>query len=270
MTTQIKDDGSAWWSSSPEPMPQAANDAAGLEGVRLVLVDDDEIFREAAVLELTARGFAVTAFADGPEMLRHLERGNEADLAVLDWRLPGMSGLDLLAEMRERGIDLSVVFLTGLPATGYECAALDHGAVDFVDKSRGADVLVKRLRLAVEASRSRQPRSDASELRVGRLTLRIKVGRACWDDADVGLTVTEFNILRLLAGQAGEYMTYRALYDCVHREGFVAGSGEEGFRTNVRSSMKRIRNKFRALDHDFDEIENFPGFGYRWRGGAKG
>ena len=49
------------------------------------------------------------------------------------------------------------------------------------------------------------------------------------------------------------------------RRGFVAGSGPDGYRANVRTFMKRIRQKFRELDEDFDEIENYPGFGYRWR-----
>jgi two-component system response regulator ChvI len=51
----------------------------------------------------------------------------------------------------------------------------------------------------------------------------------------------------------------------VHHCGFIAGSGEDGYRTNVRSSVKRIRNKFRAIDADFQEIENFAAFGYCWR-----
>ncbi len=83
--------------------------------------------------------------------------------------------------------------------------------------------------------------------------------------ADVDLTLTEYNIVHRLAEQIGDYVSYRAIYDCVHHAGFIAGNGDDGYRTNVRSSMKRIRNKFRAIDADFVEIENFPAFGYRWR-----
>ncbi|MEE8506106.1 MAG: helix-turn-helix domain-containing protein, partial [Kiloniellales bacterium] len=46
---------------------------------------------------------------------------------------------------------------------------------------------------------------------------------------------------------------------------FAAGYGSEGFRANVRSFIKRIRKKFRDVDSDFDRIDNYPGFGYRWR-----
>ena len=45
----------------------------------------------------------------------------------------------------------------------------------------------------------------------------------------------------------------------------MAGYGPEGYRANVRSFIKRIRKKFRELDAEFDQIENYPGFGYRWR-----
>jgi two-component system response regulator ChvI len=60
-------------------------------------------------------------------------------------------------------------------------------------------------------------------------------------------------------------MTYQAIYDRLRYKGFIAGSGGLGYRTNVRSAIKRIRNKFRACDLGFDDIENYAGFGYCWR-----
>jgi two-component system response regulator ChvI len=60
-------------------------------------------------------------------------------------------------------------------------------------------------------------------------------------------------------------MTDRALYDRLTYEGFIARTGEDGYRANVRSAIKRVRNKFRACDPAFDEIENYTGFGYCWR-----
>lgn len=59
-------------------------------------------------------------------------------------------------------------------------------------------------------------------------------------------------------------MTYRAIYDRLHYEGFIAGSGEHGYRANVRSAIKRIRNKFRDFDPGFGEIVNYTAFGYCW------
>ena len=54
----------------------------------------------------------------------------------------------------------------------------------------------------------------------------------------------------------------------VRGKDFAAGYGAEGFRANVRSFIKRIRKKFREVDPEFETIDNYPGFGYRWRDAA--
>ena len=69
----------------------------------------------------------------------------------------------------------------------------------------------------------------------------------------------------MLVSDVGQYKTYRAIYDRLHYVGFIAGSGSDGYRANVRSVIKRIRNKLRAIDPAFDEIESYTGFGYCWR-----
>ena len=71
-------------------------------------------------------------------------------------------------------------------------------------------------------------------------------------------------MIECLVDRAGNDVSYRSLYDIVHGEGFSAGAGEIGYRTNVRAFIKRIRQKFRDADAEFSHIENYPGFGYRW------
>jgi two-component system response regulator ChvI len=68
-----------------------------------------------------------------------------------------------------------------------------------------------------------------------------------------------------MASRPGHFFTYRAIYDRLRHEGFVAGEGPRGHWANVRSAIKRLRNKFRGFDPAFDEIENYSAFGYRWR-----
>jgi two-component system response regulator ChvI len=79
----------------------------------VVLVDDDELYREALSADLADRGFAVSCFADGPSFLEAMNNGLAAEVALLDWGLPKMSGFEVLGAMRARGSDLPVVFLTG-------------------------------------------------------------------------------------------------------------------------------------------------------------
>lgn len=256
--------GNAVSSSSPSSVSPAA------QGARLVLVDDDDLFRESLGLNLLDEGFAVTSFSNGPSALEWFDRGSEADVVLLDWRMPGMNGLEVLRALRERGSPVPVIFLTVLSEDIYEEAALAGGAVDFIDKSRRLSILLRRLKLIIEGTRP-VPEAPPSEkqapgdrIRLGKLELRFDINRASWDEKVLDLTLTEFKIVALLAMRTGEDVSYRELYDLVHGKDFIAGYGSEGFRANVRTFIKRIRKKFRDVDANFDHIENYAGFGYRW------
>jgi two-component system response regulator ChvI len=262
MNTILELNNIALQNSAPLSLPIERGDNAQ---VRLVLVDDDDDYREAAGCELGDYGFDVTDFSDGRPLLDYFAAGNDAEVIVLDWNLPTVNGIDLLPQLRRQGVVIPVIILTALSGTTYEMTALDRGALDFIDKSRGIPVLAKRARLIAEASKQRPETPPEDVVEHGGLALRPRLSRAYWRGIDVGLTVTEFNIVRRLVENAGDHVSYRAIYDCVHYTGFIAGSGEDGYRTNVRSSVKRIRNKFRAIDADFMEIENFTAFGYCWK-----
>lgn len=269
MTTLPSESVTAWRDSTPvSPPTEIAGEAAAAlpvgDRVRLAMVDDDDDYREAMAAELENLGFLVTSWSDGPSLIAAFAGGVEADVIVLDWKLQASLGIDLLPQLRRRGIMLPVIFLTGMPATTYESLALERGALDFVDKSRGAAILARRIRLIAEARKTAGDVPPEDVIEQGRLQLRPRVSRAYWDGIDVNLTITEFNIVHLLLRRLGDYVSYREIYDCVHRTGFIAGSGEDGYRANVRSSVKRIRNKFRSIDAEFSEIENFPAFGYSW------
>jgi len=241
----------------------------------LLLVDDDDLFRESLGLNLIDEGYTVTSFDNGREALAFLEGGGSADVMLLDWRMPQLTGIDVLRRIRRSGIAIPVIFLTVLSDDIYEEAALAGGAVDFIDKSRRLPILIRRLQLITEGTRpaadaaaestsERAGATPAGILRLGRLELRYDTGRAFWAGRPTDLTLTEFKILALLAERAGRDVGYREIYDLVHGKDFIAGHGAEGYRANVRTFIKRIRKKFRDGDPDFDRIDNYPGFGYRW------
>jgi two-component system response regulator ChvI len=232
----------------------------------LLLVDDDDLFRESLGLNLIDEGYEVTSFDNGRDALAFLEEGGGADAMLLDWRMPQLTGIEVLRRMRGRGVTIPVIFLTALSDDIYEEAALAGGAVDFIDKSRRLPILVKRLQLITDGSR---PAADPEPTRpeqmtLGRLELRFDISRAIWAEKTIDLTLTEFKILALLAEKAGQDVGYREIYDLVHGKDFVAGHGAEGYRANVRTFIKRIRKKFRDRDPHFDHIQNYAGFGYRW------
>jgi two-component system response regulator ChvI len=235
-------------------------------GIRVLLFDGDPIHRETLTDELSKQGFVVQSFGDGDALLGALRTAVDIDVIVV---LLKISGIDLLVKLHRQGVNVPVVLLTRRALPSHECLALDKGAVDVICTSRGSDVLVRRLKNAVKASkRTDQPQGDGSMI-CGKLLLRPDIGRAYWQDVDLGFTLGEYNVVHLLASNVGRYTPYRAIYDRLHYEGFIAGNGADGYRANVRSAIKRIRNKFRDLDPTFDKIENYTGFGYCWRKDAR-
>lgn len=246
---------------APEMVPPLLSYAEPDPPIHVVVVDEDDSFRDTLSNELEARGFSVTTFADGPSVLEAIDSLAVADLIVLDWNHTSSPGLTLLHQLRRAGIATPVVFLTRRSLASNECVALENGAIDFIEKSRGHSILAYRLRIA----RRKVPAAQRDKtFTLGALQLRPQVSRALWAGTDLDLTVGEFKIVALLAANAGHHVTYRGLYDVLHYRGFIGGCGESGYKINVRSAIRRIRRKFEALDPAFDRIQNYTAFGYIW------
>lgn len=243
-------------------------------GSRILLVDDDDMFRESLGLNLSDSGFEVSSINDGEEALRLMKEADPFDLVLLDWKMPSLSGGEVLKRMRAADLNTPVILLTSLSDQIYEEAALQGGAVDFVEKSRSFLILKKRIELILggskgETATAAMPASDGT-IEYGKLTLNVESCRAFWSGQQVDLTLTEFAMVRRLVENAGKDVRYRDLYDLLRGEDFAAGQGTDGYRANVRAFIKRIRRKFERIDAEFDEIETYPGFGYRWADGAAG
>jgi two-component system response regulator ChvI len=244
----------------PEEEPSA--EAPGPAGsAQLILIDEDGHYREALEVELGDEGFAVHSFGDKQSMLTAVADGLRADVIVLNWDSNGIGELgDLAARLNG-----PIVIMSDRNYPVLEKWALERGAADFIDKARGSGVLAARLRRLVTQNRT-APKSVPSKETVtyGRLTLRPATNRAYWDDVDVNLTMAEFKVVSLLVSNAGSFVTYRQIYDCMRYQGFISGHGEDGYRANVRSGIRRVRSKFKAVCGDFNEIQNFQSLGYRW------
>ncbi|RMD63649.1 MAG: DNA-binding response regulator [Alphaproteobacteria bacterium] len=236
---------------------------------RVVIVDDDDLFRESLGLNLAEEGYDVVDFPNGESVLAYFEDGNDADAVLLDWRMPGLDGLGVLRRLREARNPTPVIFLTMLSDDLYEEEALRWGAVDFIDKSRRLPIILGRLKLITEGTKRLTGEGGDDQttgvLARGPLELHLDIHRAFWRGRQVDLTLSEFAIVHFMVAQVERDVTYRQIYDIVRGKDFVAGYGAEGYRANVRSFIKRIRKKFRDVDPDFDRIDNYPGFGYRWR-----
>ena len=234
---------------------------------RIALVDDDAVFLRALAVNLRAAGYEAVCFEDPKQALAALRQGTAPDACILDWYMPGLDGLALLKQLREHGASMPVLFLTSHGGPIFEEAALDAGAADFVDKTRGPAIILHRLALALTRRTEADPTQSGpiqADLQVGELTLSRASKRASWRGHAVPLSRNEFDVVTMLAESADQDVGYRQIYDVVRGNGFFAGQGDDGYRANVRAMVKRIRHKFVQLDPDFAAVRNYPGFGYRW------
>ena len=176
----------------------------------------------------------------------------DADIVVVDRSLPGTWN-----PLNTQKANAPVVFINGLASP-----QADYGS-DVINGCIDANTSLSALKLA--ATFVERGKVEPAEEVMTCGNLKLHGARAFWNGVDLGLTIGEYKIVELLASRPGHFFTYRAIYDRLRHEGFVAGEGPRGHWANVRSAIKRIRNKFRTFDSAFDEIENYTGFGYGWR-----
>lgn len=200
----------------------------------------------------------VARFSSAFELVAAFRRGETSDVVLLDWNM-GTAASDLLRELNRAQTRVPVAMV--IHSEG------DSGAADDSSEAGGHDQLLARVRLVAEMLRA--PDGEASRRAAPStptaLRLDTKTCQAFWKGGPVNLTITEFNIVSLFAKRVGENLSYREIYDIVHGPGFCAGDGVNGYQTNVRSLIKRIRQKFHEVDESFADIENHRGYGYRWR-----
>jgi two-component system response regulator ChvI len=253
-------------------LPQISRPKSGAtpnvtQSARVLVVDEDDEFGRSLSVHLANCGFDALACTGGQAALEFVANGERADAIVMNGRIPDANSLRVLRDLRQSGIT-PVIFLTETADEArVEGKALENGAVDIVQKSRRLSGLARRIQVIVEAVRGisgHPPQEKPQSLRVGSLELRFDIKRARWAGQTIEFTLNEFRLLSQLATKPGEDVSYRELYDLVHRRGFVAGQGIDGYRSNVRTFIKRIRKKFRKVHPTFNQIQNYGGFGYRW------
>lgn len=231
------------------------------------IVDDDPLFRETLAGNLQDAGYQVVEWPDGESFLAGFGVAPVPALLLLDWKMPGLNGIDVLRQMRAQASEPPVIFLTVLSEQIFEEAALLGGAVDFIEKSRSFTIVAKRIELILASRRGGEGEVAAvTTLTVGELALDLDSRRARWKGAALDLTLSEFALVHALAARAGRDVSYRELHEACRGRGFHAGAGADGYRTNIRAAIKRVREKFKTVDADFDRIGNYPGFGYNWGG----
>jgi DNA-binding NtrC family response regulator len=133
-----------------------------MKGLRVLIVDDEEGFRETLAARLQFRDLLSDTATDGAEALEFVEKQVEPDVMVLDLRLPGMDGLEVLRQTKQAYPDIEVIVLTGYGTPAAEAKARQLGAFDYLQKPVTIDVLSEKIKSAYRRKLERTAAPAAS------------------------------------------------------------------------------------------------------------
>jgi two-component system, OmpR family, response regulator CpxR len=175
----------------------------------ILLVDDDTELSDMISEYLQLEGLAVTAIATGTQGLRHAVQ-EDYDIIVLDVMLPGLSGFDVLRQLRESGSRTPVLMLTARGDDVDRIVGLEMGADDYLSKPFNPRELLARLR-AILRRTNETGVDEPAEIDTGPFRVNIKRREAWKNDEPLKLTNAEFTILLTLMRSAGEVVSREAL-----------------------------------------------------------
>jgi len=225
---------------------------------KIVLVDDDRNITTSVSMALEAEGFSVKIFNDGEAGLKGIEDENP-DLAVLDVKMPRMDGFELLENIRKDNQTLPVIFLTSKDDEIDQVVGLRMGADDYITKPFSQRLLIERIRTLLRRQKLQTesaPKSQSIDL--GDIVLDDDRYLCAWKDKPVPLTVTEYLLVKTLAQHPGHVKSRDQLIEAAYGETIYVDD-----RT-IDSHIKRVRQKFKKIDSNFDRIDAVYGAGYRF------
>ena len=225
----------------------------------IALVDDDRNILTSISMALENEGFKVQTYIDAETALVGISR-NPPDLAVIDIKMPGMDGEELLKRLRKK-TSIPILFLTSKDEEVDELLGLKLGADDFIKKSGGFSIKVLIERIRVQLRKKTNIIEDTKNLiRHGKLVLDPSQLECMWNGKSLPekLTTTEFLIVKELAKRPGIIKERAQLMDIAYKD-----NNDIEDRT-IDSHVKRIRKKFKKVDQSFSAIETRYGSGYRW------
>jgi two-component system, OmpR family, KDP operon response regulator KdpE len=224
------------------------------DGACILIVDDEPQIRKFLRISLAAHGYAVVEAARGEDGIAKCAADQPA-LVILDLGLPDLDGRRVIKRIREWS-EVPIIVLSVRAAEQEKVAALDAGANDYLTKPFGIAELLARVRAALRARRGDE--DDQTEIVAGDLVVNIPDRRVKVAGREVKLTRKEFDLLRLLAQNAGRIVTHREIL----RQ--LWGPAHEEETHYLRIYVGHIRQKLGDDPTNPRYIENEPGVGYRF------
>jgi two-component system response regulator RegX3 len=222
---------------------------------RILLVEDEESYREPLTYQLTREGFEVVAVATGTDALVEFDRAG-ADLVLLDLMLPGLSGVEVCRELRQRSA-VPVIMLTAKDGEIDKVVGLELGADDYVTKPYSFRELLARIRAVLRRGAESIDALTPAVLSVGRIRMDTDRHVVTIDGAEVALPLREFELLELLLRNPDRVLTRGQLIDRVWGADYV------GDTKTLDVHVKRIRAKIEVDPVNPQVLVTVRGLGYK-------
>ncbi len=219
----------------------------------ILLVEDEIKLARFIELELQSEGYRVTVAHDGMSGLS-LVRESEPDLAILDWMMPGLTGVELCRRLRSTGIKIPVILLTAKDEVGDRVTGLDAGADDYLVKPFSIEELLARIR----AHLRRTQEADTDLLQFEDLSLNRRTREVHRGQRSIELTAKEFDLLQYLMSHPRQVFTREQILENIWGYDFLGDSNI------IEVYVRYLRLK---LEHDSEKrlIHTARGVGYSLR-----
>jgi len=229
----------------------------------ILVVEDDPALAELLRYNLARDGFAVTIASDGDAALAAVEQ-NPPDLVVLDWMIPGLSGVEVCRRLRRRDATraMPIIMVTARGEETDRIEGLESGADDYVVKPFSPGELAARIR-AVLRRTGASPGTDAEVIEAGGVRLDLARHRVARQGRDIHLGPTEIRLLRVLMENPGRVFGREQILDRVW------GRDIHVELRTVDAHVRRLRKALNAFG-GADVIRTVRGTGYAFESDAAG
>jgi two-component system, OmpR family, response regulator RegX3 len=221
---------------------------------RVLVVEDEDSYREALAYMLTKEGFQVSQAADGAAGLLEFDRAG-ADLVLLDLMMPGVSGTEVCRQLRQRSA-VPVIMVTARDSEVDKVVGLELGADDYVTKPFSHRELVARIRAVLRRGQDTELVPDVIE--ADGVRMDVERHEVSVDGQRVQLALKEFELLEMLLRNAGRVMTRGQLIDRIWGADYV------GDTKTLDVHIKRLRTKIEADPGSPRHLVTVRGLGYKF------
>lgn len=223
---------------------------------RVLVVEDEESYREALAYMLRKEGFDVVEAADGAAGLAEFDRAG-ADVVLLDQMMPGLPGTEVCRQLRQRGT-VPVIMVTARDSEVDKVVGLEIGADDYVTKPFSHRELVARIRAVLRRGQDVDLMPDVVES--GAVRMDVERHEVTVNRQPVKLALKEFELLEMLLRNAGRVMTRGQLIDRIWGADYV------GDTKTLDVHVKRLRAKIEPDPSNPRSLVTVRGLGYKFEG----